>query len=182
MNNENTGDTPVMHNIGDHVMYRQNGICKITDIRNENFAGMGARTYYILVSEYNKDAKTYVPVDSEELTSQMRHVLSEKEINDIITSSDDEKRNSWIDDDKLRAERFEEILACGDRAQILWLVKVLSIHKEEVEQKKKKFYVRDEKILTAAEKAITEEFAYVLGIDKQDVIPYILKKLKKTSL
>ncbi len=171
----------LQHKISDFVMYRQNGICQIVDIRKENFCSGDEKFYYILKSVYEDKTIIYVPVDSKDLDLHMRHILAVEEIELIIEKSE-ESQNEWVDDGKLRLERFEQILHNSNRAEILWLVKVLSIHKIEDEKQNKKFYASDEKILAAAEKIIIGEFAFILGIEKREVIPYIMKHIKKKQM
>lgn len=165
------------HNINEYVMYRQIGICQIIDIRKENFGGSNEKIYYVLKTMTDKTT-IYVPVDSENISLHMRHILSVDEIQSIIDKSE-ESLNEWVEDSKLRSEYFEQILQNGNMAEILWIVKVLSMHKIYVDKNNKKFYASDEKILSKAEKLITEEFAFILGIDKRQVIPYIIKHINQ---
>ena len=60
-------------------------------------------------------------------------------------------------------------------------MKELSLYRISAEKEKKKFYVSDAKLLAAAEKAIFEEFAYVLGIERDEVIPYIMNKAESVG-
>ena len=107
---------------------------------------------------------------------QFKKILSAEEIDRIIDESDSVGLE-WIDDGKERALAFEEIINNGDRARILWVTKVLSLHKAKVEQERKKFYASDERLLDAAHKIILGEFAFSLGIKKENVIPYIKKRI-----
>ena len=59
---------------------------------------------------------------------------------------------------------------------MLWLFCVLTNY--EIESQRKRHYAGDAKILAAVEKIITEEFSFVLGIDRSKVIPYILGRMK----
>ena len=81
--------------------------------------------------------------------------------------------------DRLRATHFEQILRGGKSSDILWLIKVLSLHKSDVESQNKKFYASDEKILDAAKKIILQEFSFVLGLNEDEVIPYIINLTEK---
>lgn len=166
------------HEAGDFVTYRQNGICKINKRVRQSFGGMGEREYFELSPVYDAKTVIFVPVDSYELTGEMCHILNADEINDIISRSE-EGEGEWISDTKQRAEAFGEILRGNDRAKILWIIKVLSLYKRELEENKKKLYASDAKLLAAAQKAITEEFAFVLGIQREEVIPYIINKIGK---
>ena len=168
----------VKHLVGDHITYKQNGICEIKSITRQDFGIMGGREYYELVPVYENKTVIFVPTDSEKLTAEMRHVLSKDEIDVIICRSDAED-HVWKTDAKERASEMEEILESGDRARILWVIKVLSLYKKQLEAVKKKMYASDERVLSTAQKIITEEFSFVLGIEKEQVVPYILEKLGK---
>ncbi len=166
------------HAVGDFVTYRQNGICEIKRKVKQNFGGLGEKEYFELTPVYDEKTVIFVPLDSEPLKAEMRHILSGDEIDGIISRSEHEEL-SWISDTKERAQIFGEIVSGGDRAKILWVIKVLSLYKNELSENKKKLYASDLKILSAAEKAITEEFAFVLGIEKDKVLSYILEKIGK---
>lgn len=168
------------HKVNDYVMYKKEGICKIIDIRSENFSGMGDKIYYVMQNVYDENSILYVPVDCKEIDKNMRHILSVEEINSIITASG-ETENYWIDDSKMRTLRFEQILNQGDRAEILWIVKTLSLYKLKLEEQKKKLYSSDMKIFTTAQKMITEEFAFALDIPKTEVTSYIIDRIEKTK-
>ena len=163
--------------VGDFVNYRNSGICEVKEIVEKDF-GVGLKTYYILKNVYEEDTVVRIPIDSKAVDLNMRRVLTKKEINQIITDTESSD-NVWIDDYKKRATKFEEILAKGNRSDILWMIKVLSIYKVEAKDSKRKFGVTDEKLLEQAEKMIVQEFSFILKIDQEEVIPYITKKVEK---
>lgn len=156
-----------MHKAGDYVTYKENGICRIAEETDE---------YYILQPVYGHNMTVYVPKKSQALVDLMCRVLTKDKIDEIIMDTEN-SQYQWIDDSKARSEYFNKLLRSGDKAAVLWLVKALSLHKIEVEKNKRNFYASDKRILSAAEKVITEEFAFVLGIEPEDVIPYIVNKL-----
>ena len=169
------GNALIKFAVGDHIMYTNNCVCKIDDIRDECFSGFSSRTYYVMHALNDPRSVIYVPVDSEKLVSRMLRLLLKDEILAIIDSSE-ENDIEWIADTKLRCAAFTELLDSDDRESILKIVKALSIRKRELEREKKKFYASDERILNAALKAINEEFAFVLGIEAKEVIPFILER------
>ena len=59
-----------LHNIGEIVVYRKQGVYEITSIKEQDI-GSETKDYYVLSSVYDKNASVYVPVDSEALTSQI---------------------------------------------------------------------------------------------------------------
>lgn len=79
-----------------------------------------------------------------------------------------------IEDINLRKEKYTKILKSGDNKQLVKLIRTLYLEKVEV----KKLYVNDEKIMTDAEKLLHEEFALVLDIKVDEVLPFILGKLE----
>lgn len=162
--------------VNEHVMYRKNGICRITDIRRESF-GAGQKLYYILKPLHDDALKIYAPVDFTELARHMRRVLSADEIDGIIAEAE-RSCNRWIEDSGERAAAYEQMLNGADRADVLWLVKTMSQRREELRGKDRRLTDSDKKILTTAEKLITDEFAFALGIEKSEVVPYILGKVK----
>lgn len=160
------------HNINDYVLYRNNGICRITEICPRDF-GDGERLYFIMQSVYDKNNVFFVPADKED---QLKHVLSVDEIDSIIDRSGDVCLE-WPEDTRERTDVFGEILREGDRPRLLCMIKLLSLHKTETEADKKKFYANDQKTLAAAERLIQDEFAYVLGIPRDEVSDYIVRRI-----
>lgn len=161
------------YSVGDYVVYAGNGVCRICDIRNENFNGLGERVYYVMDSLYNAGTKFYLPFAIDGIEKRIRPVLSADDIRGVIDSAEGIS-NGWIDDEEDRRAVFGEILKNGDVAEVLWLVKILHLHKLKVRERGYKFRASDEKLLYEAEKQITEEFAFSLGVSKERVIPYIV--------
>jgi len=166
-----------LYEVGDYVMYRRNGICRITDIRREKL-GPEERLYYILKPVYDDTLKLYVPVDFVDAPQHMRRVLSAEEI-DATIAQVEKSPNKWPEDSSERAVYFDGLLNGGDRADIRWLVKVLSLEKQALRKKEKRMLDSDKKALEAAERLITDEFAFVLGLGKNEVVPYILGQVRK---
>ena len=108
----------------------------------------------------------------------MQHVLSSAEIDEIIGTSLNEEM-LWISDNKERTRSYTEILTEGNSAKILSMIKTLLNKKRELLENNKKLSANDLKILSSAQKMITEEFAFVLGIEKDKVEEYIVNKLNK---
>ena len=162
----------IRFSIGDHVLYRQGGICLISEIRSEDF-GTGATDYYFLRSIFNERSVFYVPVGAE---YKLRKVLSPSEIDEAIARSKS-ITHEWIDDTKKRSAAFEEILVEGDRGSIISLIRMINQKKTELENNKKKMYASDLRLLSSAMKFVSEEFSFVLGIEKDSVESYIAERI-----
>lgn len=166
------------YRVGDYVMYAGNGICRISDIRREKFSGLDEKLYYVMNSVYDAGARFYLPLSIEGLEKRIRPLLSAGDIRAIIDETEDIE-GQWIDNDESRTAAFGEILKVGNIAEVLWLVKILHLHKIEMRESNKKFRACDEKMLALAERAVTEEFAFVLGLRREGVIPYIVDYITK---
>ena len=166
-----------LYSIGAYVSYRQNGIHKIVDITTQKF-GRETNQYYILQSVYGDTTQIFVPADTPDLEKHMRPITTRDEIEQIISESE-KTELPWYDDSRTRRDFLNNVIASGDRAKILQVLKQLSLHKIKVEKENHKFYATDEALLTRAAKIITEDFAFALGLEKEQVLPYILKIAKK---
>ena len=107
----------------------------------------------------------------------MRKALSSDEIYRLIRTMPD-KALIWIDNDNLRKEKYRNILKGSDRTELISLIKTLYLHQQEQQQKGRKLHNADEQIFAEAEKILYEEFAYVLHIDRDQVLPFILKQIE----
>ena len=163
-----------MFSINDTILYGTHGICRITDIIKEPFKGAKGE-YYILAPAQNPASTIYVPVDNEKLTSKMSSILSKDDIYELIKNMPDEE--NWIENKNERADHFRSILASGERSQILSLIKTIYKHREELKSIGKKLHIADETAFKNAEKIIYDEFALVLDIRKDQVIPFIIEQM-----
>ena len=168
------------HKVGDFVVYKSLGIYKINDIRTEKFSGLDPRVYYVMNAASDKSSVAYVPVDLKDIDTHLRHILSSDEIDAAISDSRGEELE-WIENPKDRAAAYDLLLSGGKSADLLRLFKVLTLKRREYAESHKKLYAGDIRILSAVEKIITEEFSFVLGIEKSEVIPYIISKIEATA-
>lgn len=164
-----------MIEIGTTIVYGTQ-ICKITDKKNQTF-GKISREYYVLTPVFDSKNTIYVPVDNENLVAKMKKILSAEEIYTLIDSIPSSE-NVWIEDDKERSHKYKEIIENGDRLEIIKVIKTLYEHKQDIEQKNRKLRSSDETILNRAEKVLYEEFALVLDIQKEEVVPFIARKIE----
>lgn len=157
----------------DTVMYGNTGVCRIVDIRPEKFADREL-VYYILQPVYSESETIYCPVDGDKV--KIRKLLSVQEIHELIGLMPD-TQTEWIENDQLRKEKYTEILRNGDHKELVKLIKTLHVHREEKSREGKKFHLADEKISNEAEKILHGEFAHVLHIQPDEVVPFIMGQL-----
>ena len=154
-------------------MYKNSCVCRVEEIQNRSFTGIGERLFYNLRPVGDARTVFYVPADSPDLDSIMRQIQTPEEISEAISQSEKTK-NIWIDDVKSRAIRFGELVSYGSTADVLWVGRALSDHRDAAQKEKRKLYASDARLLADAEKIITEEFSFALKLERDDVIPYII--------
>ena len=164
------------YKVNDTVMYGAQGVCRIVDISEREFAG-NTMTYYILKPVYDEKSTIFVPVKNEKLTEKLRRILSAEEIHTLIKSMPEEK-TLWIEEENVRKERYKEILTHGDRTQLIGMLKALDVHRKELEEKGKKLHIADDTFFKEAEKMLYEEFALALDLQLEEVLPFILEQIE----
>ena len=102
--------------------------------------------------------------------------MTKEEVYDLIKTMPDNE-TIWIDDMNLRKETYNEILKKGNKKDIVKLIKTLYMEKLRKKEEGKKLNAGDEKIMNEAEKLLHEEFALVLNIKVDEVLPFILGEL-----
>lgn len=173
-------ETMVQYSQGDTVIYKNNGICRISQVQAMSFTPGDEKMYYVLEPVYAQGSRTYVPVDSAELNACMRCLLDKNGVDAAIDEST-EQQLEWVEDTKLRAAYWAQVISTYDRSKILAVLARLSEHKAQLEQKRKKMYASDLKMLALTERMIRDEFAFVLKIDRDEVMAYITDRLSRSK-
>ena len=166
-----------MANIGDFVVYGNSGICEISGSEVKIIAGRKF-TYYVLKPVYDKKATVFVPSDNQALCDKMRKPLTKEEICNIIDSIS-KQECVWVENESDRKTQYREVISSGDRTELIKLVKTLYLHQSKQFEKGKKLHIADEKFLTTAERLLYDEFAFVLGIERDSVIDFITSRIDK---
>ncbi|MBO5415471.1 MAG: CarD family transcriptional regulator [Clostridia bacterium] len=166
-----------MFDIGSYVSYRSEGVCKISDIRRENFGALGKETlYYVLTPIGDEKSTFFVPTDNEKLVSMMRKVLSEDEIYELIREVA-KREYEWIDDSKRRGAHFKEILANGEREELVFLVRCVNRHIYEQTAAGKKVYVTDISAMKRANKLLFDEFSRIIPMSSPEDMTALIEKI-----
>lgn len=160
-------------NIGDVIMYGSHGICKVTGLQ-DMCMDEKIHQYFVLKPVYHTASTVYISAISDRRKTEVRHILSADEIFSLVKKMSI-KDFIWIKDNRKRKELYGQILAEGNRYELVKMIKTLRWHKQELKitNKDKKLQISDEDFLKNAEKTLCEEFAYVLNIKREEVIPFI---------
>ena len=166
-----------MFNLNDTILYGSHGVCTIVDICKKDFCG-DQLEYYTLKPVYDNNASViFVPTKNTDLTDKMRQILSAAEVHALIHSMPDEQF-IWIENENERKMAYADIIRRGDRQELIQLIKTLHQHQENQKANGKKLYVSDENFFREAEKLLYEEFAYVLHLQQDQVLPFILDQIQ----
>lgn len=161
-----------MFDIGDYIVYGQNGICMVADITHPELSGIDkTKLYYVLVPTKTRDSKLYCPTDNERIV--LRKIISADEAREII----DETKTiepMIIQNDRVRDDNYKSALRSCDIRQCIQVLKALLIRKKQRELTGKKVTATDERFMKAVQEEIYNELALATGRDVSDVREQIL--------
>lgn len=160
------------------VIYGLHGVCRIADITIKDFSGQ-EETYYILKPIFDDRSTFFVPVKNDS-AQKLRPLLSIEEVKLLIESISGQDVIG-IEDEKHRKDAYKKIIESGDRGEMMRLIKTLYVRKEEQQKAGKKQHIIDEHFMKEAESILYDEFAYVLQIEKDDIVPYIKKEMEPSE-
>lgn len=160
-----------MYAVNDKVMYGQSGVCRITDICTKKF-GKTAVEYYVLHPMYGEDTTIYCPVQNAH--TPMRRLLEKEEVQALIREMPN-VQTEWIENDAQRKEAQTKVLHDGDHRELMRMIKSLHIRRRDRLAAGKRFHQADERALDEAENLLYQEFAQVLGLQPEEVLPLMKK-------
>ena len=160
----------------DTVLYSSEGVCVVNDLTQRQFKDR-IMQYYVLKPVYKEGATVFVPVENKDLVAKMKRILSVEDIHQLIEDMPNQTIE-WIYNDNLRKDKYREILRNGSRKQLIQLIRTIYLKQEELKKIGKKIHATDDNIFKEAEKILYEEFAYVLNIHKEAVVPFIFHQIE----
>lgn len=166
--------------IGDHVVYKLEGIYEIVDIRLAQFGRLPENNYYVLCAVNDSRSRVYVPVDYDSGT-RIREVIKISDIDKVIENVKNYSQE-WIQDPKRRAADFNDKLCSGDLSLCLWVVEALKIYQELLISKGKKMYASDERALDSCRRYVYTELSYITGFPLNSIEAFIKSKLEDSVI
>lgn len=157
------------------IVYGSYGVCRVAGIVEKKF-GKTSSQYYLLEPVGKNTSTVYVPVNSEALIKKMHPLLSSEEVYQLVKSMPEEDA-IWFENERERRTRYKEIVAGGDRVELIRLIKALYLHRKKLKDQGKRLHTTDERFFKEAEKILYEEFSYVLNIKEEQVLSFILEEL-----
>lgn len=156
-----------MLNIGDTVVFGTEGIFTIERTTQKEICGKKT-DYYVLRSTGKDNSTVYLPMNNPTLLDKAKPLITKEEIGELIEKIP-EAEDFWVDDHKMRKEKFNRILQSGDRKGIIALAGTIYNRQQAQLAVHKKLNASDERILREAERIIDMEFAFVLNITPDEV-------------
>ena len=162
-----------MYGIGDKVVYGAFGVMEIVDVTEETLGDVKKKYYVMKEFSSTSNSLTYVPLENEMLTSQMKPLLTKDEIVAVVKEAKVAPPLEWIEDNRARSEFYKKLLSTSDRLKLLLMIDAVYRTGVRREVEGKKNYIADENSMHRAEKLIATEFALVLGIPENEVKAFI---------
>lgn len=160
--------------VGDCVVHRHEGVCKIARIENADY-GEGKTKYYVLKPYFGAESSTIrIPIDKAE---QIRPHISRRNAQLLIKKIRRSKA-TWINDNRKRKTYFQNMIASGDLEALASVAHTVYMKKSEFAKMKKSLPLTDQNLATFCERLLNEELAIALGIKLEDVPIYIEKHSK----
>ncbi len=155
-----------MFNIGDVIVYGAQGICKISCIEVKQI-GKENVNYYVLKPLFNQNTSVYVPVDNTTLTAKMQSVLTVAQAKALVDKSSQIEVLNFADANH-KHEQYKNILASGNREDLISLIKTIIADREIRRVNNKKLNINDEQTLRKAEMLLYNELAFVYGVEPDE--------------
>ena len=161
------------YKIGECVIYDTYGICKITEIKQMSFSRSIPKQEYYVLSVLNSPSSTYyLPTQGTLAETKLRSAMTEQEIKTLLSSAK-ECEIGWIDARQERQQLFQGILSEGISPELVAMIRCLYMRKTQLQENGKKLSGGDESVFNSAEKLVSEELAFSLGLLPEEVSKYI---------
>ncbi len=154
---------------GDKIVYGSSGVCTVVDIAPLD---PGGKDYYTLKPEFGSEV-IYTPVDTK---VYMRAALTKEEAEELI------RRIPQVEAKKCEnmtvaamRDEYQKSFANHDREDLIQLIKGIYQKGE----RSGKLGVIDEQFMKRAENLLYGEIATALGIEREQVVDYIIKTIEK---
>lgn len=155
----------VMFHVGDTVIHRTDGVCKVVATMEMEGAEPGIMCKYLHLSP-RKDEGSCIYVPLERAQDLLRPAMSKESATRLLAHMG-EVELLEIKNEKTREMEYKEILKSGDCLSLTGMIKALHERKEERKAKKKGLPSVDERYLKLAENLICSELSVPLNLSMQ---------------
>lgn len=165
-----------MFDIGDYIVYGNNGICQVEDITHPQISGIdNTRLYYVLIPEKTRESRLFCPAENSKVP--LRKIITSEEAMQILGEAPD-LQPLLFDNERVREERFKNIIKGCDCRELIQVIKALILRRNQREEVGKKITATDERLLKQAEEELYSELSLATGQDKLNIREIILSYCK----
>ncbi len=164
-----------MFSIGEYVIHRSGGICKVKDIAPLAMEGASDKDYYFLIPINEHGSEIFTP--AEEQNDNMRPVLTEKEAWKLIEEIPNIEE-IIIQDDKQRDARYKEAIRSCDCKELVSMIKTLYFRRKKRLEEGKKTTATDDRYFKLAEDNLYSELAFAIGREKSEMQALIASRVQ----
>ncbi len=165
-----------MFEIGEFVVYGNNGVCKVEDIGTIDVPGLPKdRVYYTLKPHKTKGGKIFTPVDNQKVI--IRNVIAKEaalELIDDIVNID----SLGVMDEKKREFAYKEAFQKCDCREMVKIIKTIYTHTEERLAEGKRVSNCDERYFKMAEERFYGELSIPMEMEKDEVKEYVTARVE----
>lgn len=168
-----------MFKVGDFVIYGSSGACRISEVGPIDFPGADQeKIYYTMTPCYIRDSSIFTPVDNRRVV--LRSVMTKDEADHFLDHLG-EIRPLKVEEEKKREIAYKQALLTCEPKQIVSLIKTINARIAQRTAEGKKVTSADMKYIHIAEDSLYGELAISLGMEREEVEPYVKAKLGKAG-
>lgn len=165
-----------MYDIGELVLYGSTGVCRVSEIKKQDFPSTGEQRLYYVLKPLYQSCVISVPVDSDKVF--IRPIISKDEAERLISLIPGRKREAYHN----RATReltqhYDAMLKSHNCEDLIDLTMSIYAKKENMQRQKRRFGSVDERFLKQAEDLLFGELAAALEIPRNEVRGYITARV-----
>lgn len=170
-----------MYQVGELVLYGSTGVCKVKEIKKQDFPSTGEQRLYYVMQPLYQDCVISAPVDSDKVF--IRPIISKdeaKRLIGLIPGIRAEAYHSRVS--RELTEHYDALLKSHDCEDLIELTMSIYAKKQDLLSQKRKFGTVDERFLKRAEELLFGELAAALDIPREQVQDYSASKVEGTEI
>lgn len=166
-----------MYNIGDLIIYGSEGLCRVEAVGALDKCIIDSDMLYYTLCPIYHEGKIYTPVDTAVF---MRPIITCENAQHLIDCIPQIQINPYNNQDlKLIERQYKSLLKTYNCEDLVQMIKSITAKKNIAVEQGKKLGQTDERYMKNAEDLLYGEFAFALGICRENVKSYIEDRVCK---
>ena len=164
-----------MFQVGDHIVYGINGICRVAEIGPSPYDKADTRLFYLLIPVNNPMSSTiYTPVDNQRVP--MRPLMTKEEIEALIAAIPS-LLPLTVPVEKQRREIYRTVIGELRPEGYVQVIKTVRRRRLDLAAAHKHVPMTDLEYGRLAKHLLCSECAHVMGVSEDDADAYILSSM-----